>query len=316
MRPFFIHPETRFFPFERRFGAMMSRVETFASSLPRVAAFGLLVVLLAWESVAPFFAFYRQRMAERVRHDAVNFVMGGLNAIFNATVATALWLLVSDWAAGEGFGLLHWLAWPAGLELVVAVLCLDLWMYVWHRLCHVLPLLWRFHRVHHSDRRMDVSTAYRFHFGEMVASALARLPVIALLGLTLGQLLAFEALMFSVVQVQHANVAVPASLDRCLRWFFVTPFMHKVHHSDRQPETDSNYCSLFSWWDRVFGTYRERADPSAIRFGLPEVPIGESQALRSLLLNPFQAAESNKEVASGGKTVEAGGSTTQANHLK
>jgi len=92
--------------------------------------------------------------------------------------------------------------------------------------------------------------------------------------------------------------------------------MHKVHHSDRQPETDSNYCSLFSWWDRVFGTYRERADPSAIRFGLPEVPIGESQALRSLLLNPFQAAESNKEVASGGKTVEAGGSTTQANHLK
>lgn len=258
---------------------------------------GLLVILLCWESAAPFIAFFRGRWRQRVRHDVINFVLGIVNATFNAAAATALWLWVAKFAADSSFGLLHWLPWPPLAEQVLAVLLLDLWMYWWHRVCHRVPLLWRFHRVHHSDPQMDVSTAYRFHFGEMVASALARVPVIALLGLSLQNILVFEALMFAVVLFHHANIGLPPSLDRALRRLIVTPFMHKVHHSDLQPETDSNFCSFFSWWDRLFGTYRERADCHTIHFGLQEYDADRDQTFSALCLNPFTRARSNKSVA-------------------
>jgi sterol desaturase/sphingolipid hydroxylase (fatty acid hydroxylase superfamily) len=259
--------------------------------------FVLLVGLLGWESVAPFFAFFKGQAGRRVRHDGVNLLFGAVNGLFNATLAAGLWLGVSRWAKEADFGLLHRLDLAGPTAFALAVLLLDLWMYWWHRLCHVVPLLWRFHRVHHSDPWMDVSTAYRFHFGEMAASAVARVPLIVLLGLSPAHIVFFEALMFGLVLLQHANVALPPALDRSLRWVVVTPFMHKVHHSDRRPETDSNYCSLFSWWDRVFGTYRERSDCAAIRFGLSEYDTRADQTLAALILNPFRSVPSKKHVA-------------------
>ena len=271
----------------------------------RAFVFGWLVLLLAWETGAPFLGFFRGRWRERTRHDGVNFAIGAVNALFNAVVAAGLWLWVSQLAARHGFGLLHRLNLSPWIELGLAVFLLDLWMYWWHRLCHVVPVLWRFHRVHHSDPRMDVSTAYRFHFGEMLASSVARVPVIALVGLSLGQILVFEALMFAVVLLQHANVALPAPVDRVLRWVLVTPFMHKVHHSDWQPETDSNYCSLFSWWDRVFGSYRERPDHAAIRFGLHEFRASDEQSFVALFLNPFKGRSSKNDVAKRGANGNA-----------
>jgi len=249
--------------------------------------------------------FFHGRLRERTRHDLLNFLIGAVNAAFNGLAAAALWLWISRLAAEQGIGVLHWTRLPASVELVVAILLLDLWMYWWHRICHVVPVLWRFHRVHHSDPRMDVSTAYRFHFGEMAASAIARVPVIVLVGLSLDQILIFEALMFANVQIQHANIALPAPLDRALRWLIVTPFMHKVHHSDRQPETDSNYCSLFSWWDRVFGTYRERNDCATIRFGLREFATPKDQRLGALLVNPFVTTPAENDIAKTGTTRNA-----------
>ena len=137
-----------------------------------------------------------------------------------------------------------------------ALLVLDAFTYFWHRANHRLPFLWRFHRVHHADAKMDVTTASRFHIGEIAMSSVLRMPLLFLTGIRLWELGIFEAAMLLVVQFHHANIGVGARLDRWLRLFIVTPAMHKVHHSRVSVETNSNYSSLLSVWDRVFGTYR------------------------------------------------------------
>ncbi len=251
--------------------------------------FGLMVLLLVWESAAPFFLQFRSRR-ERVLHGARNVAIGFANALVTALVFSGLWLLVANWASARGFGLLRLVELPAWLHAIAAVLLMDLWTYWWHRVCHRVPMLWNFHRVHHSDPAMDVTTASRFHVGEMVASSLLRLAVIPLLGIEFWQLVVYELLMFSVVQFQHANISVGPVLDRLLRLVIVTPFMHKVHHSDWQPETDSNYASLFSVWDRVFGSFRLRETPASIRMGLREFDAEQHQSLSGLLRTPFAKA--------------------------
>ena len=214
----------------------------------------VLALLLFWESAHPFFEYFRTARAERGRHLLRNLLLGGLNAVVVSIGYDGLGGLTSIWAAENGIGLLHWLEGSRGLpawsHAVGAVLLLDLWMYLWHRINHSIPFLWRFHRIHHNDPKMDVTTANRFHTGEIVLSSLFRIPVIALLGVHLWELVLYEGLMFAVVQFHHANVGLPERLDRVLRAVVVTPTMHKVHHSRWRPETDSNYSALLSVWDR------------------------------------------------------------------
>lgn len=251
------------------------------------ASFGLLALLLAWESVAPFFSFYRD--GGRLRHGAKNLALGLVNGIVIALVFSGLWITVALWAESAGFGLLHHLDLPGWLRLLVAVLLLDLWTYFWHRINHRIPFLWRWHRVHHSDPSMDVTTANRFHPGEIVLSSLLRIPLIALIGVRLEELVVYELALFAVVQFHHANVSVGARCDRILSWFIVTPFMHKVHHSRWQPETDSNYASLLSIWDRVFRSFRHRDHPEEIHLGLEEFDDARSQSLGGLVRMPFRS---------------------------
>lgn len=252
------------------------------------ASLCLLVVLLSWESFAPFFKFFARAGAERARHGARNFTLGVVNAALNGTVCVALWWMVARWAEGQSFGLLHWLAPPGWARLAGTFLLVDLWMYFWHRLNHRIPFLWRFHRVHHSDPKMDVTTANRFHIGEIMMSCLLRVPVIALAGVRLEELAIYEAAMFAVVQLHHANINLTEPVDRGLRLLIVTPFMHKLHHSNWQPETDSNYSSLFSFWDRIFRSFRLRDDPRTLVFGLKEFTAPEHHTLRGLISTPFK----------------------------
>jgi sterol desaturase/sphingolipid hydroxylase (fatty acid hydroxylase superfamily) len=125
---------------------------------------------------------------------------------------------------------------------------------------------------------MDVTTASRFHIAEIGLSSVLRIPVIALTGVSLAELVIYETVMFAVVQFHHADIGIPARVDRWLSLIIVTPDLHKVHHSAWQPETDSNYGSLFSFWDRCFGTRRRHPDPKRIRFGVDEVTPGPSVA--------------------------------------
>ena len=235
---------------------------------PAVAVGGL-VALLAWETAQPFFALFA-RPADRARHGALNLALGALNIFVVALGFAAAWLAVTHWTVAHGVGLLSWLGLGGAARAMLAVLLLDGWTYAWHRLNHALPLLWRFHRWHHADRAMDVTTASRFHTGEIVLSSLLRVPVLALIGCRIEELALYEFLLFAVVQFHHANIGLPERLDRVLRAVIVTPSLHKVHHSIVRAECDSNYSSLFSWWDRIFRTRRISAEPRRIVFGVGE----------------------------------------------
>jgi sterol desaturase/sphingolipid hydroxylase (fatty acid hydroxylase superfamily) len=288
----------------------LSRIKTAGSVI-------LLALLLAWETWTPFFAYFARAGGERTRHGLKNLALGVLNAVVTGLLFVGLWWSTAAWAERQHFGLLRWVELPAWARFALALLLFDVWMYFWHRLNHRVPFLWRFHRTHHSDPRMDVTTANRFHLGEILFSSILRVPVIALLGLRLWELAIYEAAMFAVVQVHHANIALPARLDRGLRALIVTPFMHKVHHSRWQPETDSNYSSLFSFWDRLFGTLRLREDPRTLQFGLEEFDPPKHHTLAGLLSTPFRdvararppevTPQSNENCREAAKLEDAGG---------
>ncbi len=261
------------------------------SRLRGLIAVGVLVLLLAWESLAPFFTYIAANAGERARHGLKNLVLGVLNALLTGLGFATLWWATANWAHTHGIGLLNWLPMAEWARLAGAFLLFDSWMYWWHRSNHRMPFLWRFHRTHHSDPNMDVTTANRFHICEIALSSALRVPVIAVLGLQLWELALYELAMFTVVQLHHANIALPSGLDRALRVFIVTPFMHKVHHSRWRPETDSNYSSLFSFWDRLFRTFRLRDDPRALRLGLDEFDSPKDHTLFGLLATPIKRVE-------------------------
>jgi len=255
--------------------------------LKTASALCVLIVLLLWETASPFLPLFGKDLKQRTRHAARNFLLGLINTVLGALAITLLWVLAMSWAETHQFGLLHRLQPSGWMRLVLAVVLFDVWMYGWHRLNHRLPFFWRFHRTHHSDPKMDVTTAHRFHFGEILFSSLFRVPIILLLGMRLEELVIYETAMVAVVQLHHANVGLPDRLDRWLRLLIVTPAMHKVHHSRLQPETDSNYSSLFSIWDRLFRTLRLRADPRTIQFGLDNFDQPKQQTLAGLLKTPM-----------------------------
>lgn len=261
------------------------------STVQGASALAAMAVLLAVEAAHPFFAFWTNRR-DRAVHALRNLALGLFNAVVVALAFAALWLAAAEWASDRGVGLLNVARDRAGLptwaHVALAALLLDAWTYAWHRLNHRIPLLWRFHRVHHADAQMDVTTASRFHIGEIVLSSLLRLPLIVALGVYAWELVAYEALMFAVVQLQHANVALPPRLERLLRRVIVTPGLHKVHHSRFQPETDSNYASLLSVWDRMFGSFRVREDLENLRLGLDDFDAPDDATVRGMLAMPLR----------------------------
>lgn len=244
------------------------------------------MLFLAWETIHPFFGFFRGRTKERGRHLLRNLGLAAGNSAMVALVFVLLWALVAEWAYRAGFGLLNWVSAEGPMRMALAVLLLDAFGYVWHRLNHGVALLWRFHRVHHSDTRMDVTTSGRYHVGEVMIGSLLRLPIIAVFGVSLGEILLFETLTFAVVQFHHANIALPAALDRLLRLAIVTPAMHKVHHSVLAHEMNANFCSLLTVWDRIGRTYRSPERPEVITFGLGGAQSADDSIGR-LLVMPF-----------------------------
>jgi sterol desaturase/sphingolipid hydroxylase (fatty acid hydroxylase superfamily) len=177
---------------------------------------------------------------------------------------------------------------PPWLQAVIGVAALDFFAYLAHVLLHKLPLAWRFHRIHHSDEAVDVTTAFRQHPGESVWRVVWQLPAIAIFGLPLWIVVLYLTISAANAQLEHANIRLPEALDRGLRVLFVTPDMHKVHHSRLQRETDSNYANIFSLWDRLFGTYTPRIDFASLRYGLDELDARVTRRLAALLALPFR----------------------------
>ncbi|MEX0608113.1 MAG: sterol desaturase family protein [Balneolaceae bacterium] len=271
---------------------MQELINLFEQTQVVVAVTGLIILLLA-ESLHPFFDFYSGSFKKRGVHFVANLSLGFVNALLNAALFVGLWLWAANWADTNNFGILNWMAeilpvFPDWLRVILAILFFDFWMYIWHRLNHRIPFLWRFHRVHHSDSTMDVSTATRFHTGEILFSSLLRIPVILLLGIYLWELLIYEILVALVVQFHHANINLPGKLDNILRFIIVTPHMHKVHHSRWRPETDSNYSTVFSFWDRILRTFRLHNPLHTLHLGLDEFDTDGDRKIKGLFSMPFR----------------------------
>ena len=173
-------------------------------------------------------------------------------------------------------------------RIAFTIIVLDLAMYLWHRLNHGVPFFWRFHRVHHTDLNVDVSTASRFHFGEVTISTIITYSFMLFLGATIVEVRIFQVALFLMAQFGHSNIKLWLSLERWLCLFLVTPNMHRVHHSSFKRETDSNYGTIFSFWDRLFGTWCRDTVQERLVFGLNDFRDQKELTLVKLILLPFR----------------------------
>ncbi len=248
-----------------------------------VIAFGGLILLLLLESVQPF----RRGVESRWRRYAINLFIAGSNALLLSVVLGGVIIAGYHSLELRRVGIFHRLGISSWWNMLLTVVLLDGMIYLWHRAYHRVPFMWRMHRAHHSDLDLDVTTSGRFHLTEMVLSAAFRFGVIALLGANVASVIVFEVVFGMSNQLEHANLRLPPPIEMWLRWIIVTPDMHRVHHSQAVAETNSNYSTIFSFWDRFFGTYRLRTDQEAIVIGLPEYRRPEDVALGRVLAIPF-----------------------------
>jgi sterol desaturase/sphingolipid hydroxylase (fatty acid hydroxylase superfamily) len=209
-----------------------------------------------------------------------NLVLAGFN--FVASPLTVI--PITAFAASH---MLDWRpeVWSGWLGLGLDLLLLDFWIYWWHRANHVVPFFWRFHEVHHLDEMLDTTSALRFHFGEVVLSSLVRAVVIFVLAMPLSSVVVFEALVLVSALFHHSNLKLPAGLERALSWIVVTPSIHWVHHHAKRSDTDSNYCTVLSVWDRLFGSSSKTVRTSDMLIGVEGTY--ERRIVR-LILKPFQ----------------------------
>ena len=212
------------------------------------------------------------------------FVNGGLWTL-NIALSLIIVVPLSAWATGTA---LDWRPdWWSGLQgLFIDLLILDCLIYWWHRANHEIPLLWRFHEVHHLDRFLDSTSAVRFHWGEVLLSAGVRAAIIVALDFPISSILVFETVVLAAAIFQHSNVKLPSGLERALSFVLITPSIHWVHHHAVRRDTDSNYGNLLSVWDRIFGSLNPNPRD-------PEMEIGverrDEESFASLLVHPFKS---------------------------
>jgi sterol desaturase/sphingolipid hydroxylase (fatty acid hydroxylase superfamily) len=190
----------------------------------------------------------------------------------------------------RGWGLIHALDLPMWAGILLAVMALDLAVYLQHVLFHAVPALWRLHRMHHADLEFDVTTGIRFHPVEILLSMGIKLGVVVALGAPAVAVLLFEVLLNATSMFNHSNVRMPMALDRIVRWIVVTPDMHRVHHSIVARETNSNFGFNLPWWDRLFGTYRDQpADGhETMTIGIEQFRDQGEQRIDRMLTQPFR----------------------------
>jgi sterol desaturase/sphingolipid hydroxylase (fatty acid hydroxylase superfamily) len=210
--------------------------------------------------------------ADRKRRWPVNFGFGIFNGLI-VSLVPSLTIFSAIWAAAHRVGVLNIFECPLWLAILVTPTVKSFAQYAFHRCVHFFPILWRVHRVHHCDDHLDASTALRFHPFEMIAAALFAVPFALLFGLPPKILAAYEAAQIVAGLITHANIRIPEALDRAARLFFMTPVLHRFHHSAAETDANSNFCDMFSIWDRLFGTFRDvpRGTTSPEQFGLEDV---------------------------------------------
>lgn len=246
-------------------------------------------VLLAMALLEHAFPRRPQRLAWRRWPSNLGLV--ALSSVLLRLVAPAGTVGVALWAESQGLGLFRWLEAPFWTAAPLTVLLLDLIIYLQHRVFHAVPVLWRLHRVHHADPELDASSGLRFHPVEILLSLGIKAVAVVALGAPAEAVLAFEVLLNATALFSHANLALPAWVDGPLRWVLVTPDMHRVHHSEIERETNSDFGFCLSVWDRIFGTYI--AEPAkgqlGMVIGIDGFRADREQRIDRLLVQPFRS---------------------------
>lgn len=248
--------------------------------------FGGFVVMTLWEAIAPYRTY---RQSKPIRWLS-NLSLVILNTILLRAVFPMAAVGFADITTQNLWGLFNHLSLPSWTTILLSVVALDCIIYWQHVLFHHIPLFWRLHKVHHADLDFDVTTGLRFHPLEILLSMGIKLGAIALLGPPTIAVLIFEVVLNGSSMFNHGNVSLPEGFDQCLRWMIVTPDMHRIHHSVRVSETNSNFGFNLPWWDHLFGTYCDQPATNS-----RQMSIGLSQYQRErrvsylpwMLLLPF-----------------------------
>ena len=244
---------------------------------------GGLLFFLVLEILAP----YRQSSVSKVKRWTNNVSLTAFNGLILQLLFAGAIVKAAVYVTTHQLGVLNMVALPQWARFLVTVAFMDFMLYIWHLLNHEVPLLWRFHRVHHSDMNMDVSTATRFHIGELAISAVIKIALVFLLGASPLGVFIFEGALVLCAQFEHSSLKVPLWFERIFWILFVPPSMHRIHHSVIIKERDTNYGTIFSTWDRGLGTLLTDVDQSGIRIGVGAYRKPDRLNFHHLLAMPF-----------------------------
>ncbi|MEZ4526918.1 MAG: sterol desaturase family protein [Desulfobacterales bacterium] len=242
-----------------------------------------LLIFYLLETVSSFYP----QAEDRTLHGLSNILIAVINALLIRFLLTGLMLFFLTGTNPYFSGFLGYFEFPFLLGVIVSFLFLDMLTYFWHRINHQVRFFWMFHRAHHTDTHMDATTAFRFHPGEIVFSVFFRLPFLILMGISLTDLLLYEIILNISVIFHHSNWSFSGNTDFLLRKIIVTPYMHRYHHSANMKECSSNYSSVFSFWDRIFGTYTRPVSPETVKIGLNILRDKKWQRPGGILRTPF-----------------------------
>ncbi len=269
----------------------------------RLAFFlGALLAMAVWELLAP----RRQLTVSKGPRWASNLGLVALNIVAQRLLLPVSVFGAAMFGAFHNWGLFNLFQWPPWLEIVIAVIVLDLAIYLQHVLFHAVPTLWRLHMVHHADLDTDVTTGIRFHTIEILLSALIKIGVVVAFGIAPLAVVAFEVLLNATSMFSHSNIRMPIWLDRLLRLIVVTPDMHRVHHSVEMREINSNYGFNLPWWDFLLGTYRSQPAKGHLEMEIGVASIRnerDADRLDGMLLLPFRRHRSRPDSPDDSKAV-------------
>jgi sterol desaturase/sphingolipid hydroxylase (fatty acid hydroxylase superfamily) len=256
-------------------------IQTLADIQPAILI-ALLIVMYSIENIRP----YLPVASNKRQHDLRNLIIIAINFLVNGAISFGV-LYVIQYTHDQQLGLFFILDAPEMVETIAGVLLLDFGGYCLHNLQHKVFLLWRLHRVHHSDLSVNSTTSLRFHPLETVLTQGVYFSIVTpLLGISLASFVIYGTLNLILIILNHSNVRFPVLFEKFGRFVFVTPGWHKIHHSDNQKYTDSHYGDIFTFWDRIFGTWH-KINPEDINFGLEEFADSDKHKVGFLIKSPF-----------------------------
>lgn len=260
----------------------------YESTLRILCFLGVFIIMATWEFRSP----RRTLLVKKSLRWSHNLGMVAINTILLRIIFPTAAVGYALFVESAGWGLFNYFALPTWLTLILCLVALDLFIYLQHAMFHALPLLWRLHRVHHADLDYDVTTGARFHPIEILLSMLIKLAAITVLGAPAIAVLIFEVMLNAMAMFNHANISLPKHIDRWVRYVFVTPDMHRVHHSIHRDETDSNFGFNLSIWDRLFFTYKAQPKDGHdnMVIGIPAFrQTRECVSIPAMLILPFKS---------------------------